>query len=85
VDALIGEDRTDFIEGSVSVVRGKQVDSLMSDPTYHVGSLGWFTSIQWYAARQPWILLLLAILGIAVLGVLTYIALRARAARRLSA
>jgi len=84
VDALIGEDRTEFIQGSVSVVRGKQVDSLVSGPTYYVGSLGFFKSIQWYAARQPWILLLLAVLGIAVLGILVYIALRARAARRLN-
>jgi len=85
VDALIGEDRTEFIQGSVSVVRGKQVDSLVSGPTYYVGSLGFFKSIQWYAARQPWILLLLAVLGIGLLGILVYIALRARAARRLNA
>ncbi|VCU70679.1 Cyclic di-GMP-binding protein precursor [Pigmentiphaga humi] len=83
VDALIGDDRTSYLQGSVSVVRGKDISSLATGPTYYVGSLGFFKGIQWFVARQPWTLALLALLGIAILGVLIYIALRRRAAGRL--
>jgi len=84
MDALIGEESMQSLQGSVSVVRGKEVESLVAGPTYHVGSLGFLKGIQWFVARQPWILALLALLGIAILGVLIYAALRRRAASRLA-
>jgi hypothetical protein len=84
IDAMIGgEDYTQTIQGSVAVVRGKQVDSLVADETYYVGSLGPFGMIQWTMSRHPWLVVLLGILGVALLCVPIYLALRARARRRL--
>ena len=65
------------------MVRGKQVDSLVADQTYAVGSLGLIGTVQWYLSRHPWLVVLLGILGVLLLCVPIYLALRARARQRL--
>jgi hypothetical protein len=84
INAMIGgEEYTQSIQGSVAVVRGKQIDSLVADQTYYSGSLGPIGTIQWYMSRHPWLVVLLGILGVALLCVPIYLALRARARQRL--
>ncbi|QEI09390.1 cellulose biosynthesis cyclic di-GMP-binding regulatory protein BcsB [Pigmentiphaga aceris] len=84
VNAMIGgEEYPQTIQGSVAVIRDKQVDSLVADQTYAVGSLGLVGTVQWYMSRHPWLVVLLGILGIALLCVPIYLALRARARQRL--
>ena len=84
VNAMIGgEEYPQTIQGSVAVVRGKQVDSLVADQTYAVGSLGLIGTVQWYMSRHPWLVVLLGILGVLLLCVPIYLALRARARQRL--
>ncbi len=36
------------IQGSLAIVRGKQIDSLVADHTYTVGQLGFFKRIDWW-------------------------------------
>ncbi|RXN87013.1 cellulose synthase regulator BcsB [Achromobacter aloeverae] len=47
--ALIGgKDYDRPIQGSLAVIRGKQVDSLVGDHQYYVGSLSFFKRIDWW-------------------------------------
>jgi hypothetical protein len=71
------------IEGSLALVRGKQVDSLLATDTYYVGHLGPLEYIQWFFSRHVWLLMLVCLLGVALLAAALYWSLRARAQRRL--
>lgn len=77
------EDYAQGLQGSLAMVRGQQVESLVADETYHVGSLGPLLYVRWQLARHPLLMLGLSALGVALLAGLLYAALRARARQRL--
>jgi hypothetical protein len=84
VNALVNQDpEAPSIQGSVSVVRGKEIDSLVADNTYYVGSLTPLQWIQWLVWRYPLLAALLGVLAVAALSVPIYLSLRARSRRRL--
>lgn len=77
------EDYAQGLQGSLATVRGQQVQSLVADETYHIGSLGPLLYVRWQLARHPLLMLGLSALGVALLAGLLYAALRARARQRL--
>lgn len=83
VDALIGgEGYENTISGSLAVVRGKDVQSVLSDQKYYVGKLGVFKRVQWFMSEYLTAFVLASAIG-AILAVLAlYLSLRRRAARR---
>ncbi|MDD0839337.1 cellulose biosynthesis cyclic di-GMP-binding regulatory protein BcsB [Curvibacter sp. HBC61] len=83
IEALLDPDLVKEIQGSTSVVRGKQVDSLVAEQTYWVGRLDPLTWVQWYLSRSPLLLLALGIVAALLIGVLLFLSLRARARARL--
>jgi len=85
IDALIGGEGYERpIAGSLAVVRGKDVQSVLSDQKYYVGSLGLLKRVQWYMSQNLPAFFLVSALG-ALLAVLAlYLALRRRAARRIA-
>ena len=83
-NALIGgEDYAQPIQGSLVVVRGKNIEALVADEQYYVGSLGLIKYLQWQMSRHVLLVLLLTGLGVVLLSGLAYLALRARANKRL--
>ena len=83
-NALIGgEDYTRSIQGSLVVVRGNNIEALVADEQYYVGSLGLIKYLQWLMSRHVVLALVLTGLGVVLLSGLAYLALRARANRRL--
>ncbi|MEC4168538.1 cellulose biosynthesis cyclic di-GMP-binding regulatory protein BcsB [Pseudomonas sp. MS-1(2024)] len=83
-NALIGgEDYTQSIQGSLVVVRGKNIEPLVADEQYYVGSLGPIKYLQWLMSRHVVLALILTGLGVILLSGLAYLALRARANKRL--
>ncbi|KAF1024299.1 MAG: Cyclic di-GMP-binding protein [Pseudomonas sp.] len=83
--ALIGgDDYKDSIQGSLAVVQGKQINSLVADQQYYVGDLGWFKFVQWQLSQHLAVMLVVTFLGMAILSGLVYLALRARVKRRLA-
>lgn len=83
VDALLDPDLLKRIQGSTAIIRGKQVDSLVAEQSYYVGSLNPVTRVQWWLSRHPLALIVLGVAAAALVGFMLYIALRARARRRL--
>jgi hypothetical protein len=83
VNAMLDPDRVKQIQGSVSVVRGEQVASLVAERSYHVGRLGPVTSVQYFLSNNPMLLVLLGLLSAALLAIVIYVVLRARARNRL--
>lgn len=82
---LIGGDQyKDTIQGSLAVVQGTQVNSLVADQQYYVGKLGLFKSVQWQLSQNLGWMLLFTFLGLAIVTCLIYLSLRARAKRRLA-
>lgn len=83
-DALIGgEHYTQALQGSLAVIKGKQIEPLVADETYYVGHLGPFKYIQWLLSRHVFLLLLLTVAGVALVSCAAYFSLRAIARRRL--
>ncbi|GAA5235277.1 cellulose biosynthesis cyclic di-GMP-binding regulatory protein BcsB [Verticiella sediminum] len=85
--ALLADAQSDMlsrIQGSLVVLRGEQVDSLAAEQTYYVGKLDPITYVRWYLSTRPLLLVGMGLLAAAVLAVLLYLALRARARRRLA-
>jgi hypothetical protein len=83
VDALLDPERLAAIQGSVTVVRGDQVTSLLAEKSYHVGKLPPLLYMQWFLSRHPLLLMALGIASAALLGLVMYLALRSRARARL--
>ena len=82
---LIGGDQfKDTIQGSLAVVQGTQVSSLVADQQYYVGKLGLFKQVQWRLSQNLGWMLLFTFLGLAIVSSLVYLSLRARAKRRLA-
>ena len=83
--ALIGgDDYKDSIQGSLAVVQGTQISSLVGDEQYYVGKLNYFKFMQWQLSQNLGWMLLITFLGLAVVTSLIYLSLRARAKRRLA-
>lgn len=83
-DALIGGEQYEgSIEGSLAVVNGSRVDSLVAEETYYVGKLGWFKYLQWLLSGSVIMMLLATGLAVALLSLVFYVVLRAKARRRL--
>jgi len=83
--ALIGGDNyKDSIQGSLAVVQGTQISSLVADEQYYVGKLNYFKFMQWQLSQNLGWMLLITFLGLAVVTSLIYLSLRARAKRRLA-
>ncbi|MGL4318325.1 MAG: cellulose biosynthesis cyclic di-GMP-binding regulatory protein BcsB [Pseudomonas sp.] len=79
-----GEGYEQSIQGSLAVINGKRVSSLVAEEQYYVGELGWFRYLQWLLSRHLSLLLLLTALGVGLISVLLFVSLRARARARLS-
>ena len=79
-----GEEYEESIQGSLAVVNGKRISSLVADEEYYVGSLGWFRYLQWLLAHNLAWMLLLTALGVALITLLLFVSLRARARARLN-
>ncbi|MGC6371034.1 cellulose biosynthesis cyclic di-GMP-binding regulatory protein BcsB [Pseudomonas sp. K2I15] len=83
--ALIGgDDYKDSIQGSLAVVQGTQISSLVADQQYYVGNLNYFKFMQWQLSQNLGWMLAITFLGLLVLTCLIYLALRSRAKRRLA-
>lgn len=82
--ALIGGEGYDQpIEGSLAVVRGKSISSLVADESYYAGSLGLFKYLQWMLSRHFILMVLATALATLLLAALLFVSLRAHAKRRL--
>lgn len=79
-----GEDYDQSIQGSLAVINGKRISSLVADEQYYVGELGWFRYLQWLLSRNLGWMLLLTALGVGLISALLFFSLRARARARLS-
>ncbi|WP_294736857.1 cellulose biosynthesis cyclic di-GMP-binding regulatory protein BcsB [uncultured Pseudomonas sp.] len=79
-----GDEYKDSIQGSLAVVQGTQVSSLVADQQYYVGKLGPFKYVQWQLSQHLGWMLVITFLGLAIMTCLVYLALRARAKRRLA-
>jgi hypothetical protein len=80
---LSSEENARELQGSLVVVRGKHVESLVAEQDYYVGSLGPLRYLQWYLSQNVMALMLFTLLGILLLASMAYLALRLRAKRRL--
>ena len=78
-----GEGYEGSIQGSLAVINGKYVNSLVADEQYFVGELGWFRYLQWLLAHNLGLMLLLTGLGVGLASLLLFFSLRARARARL--
>lgn len=78
-----GEGYDESIQGSLAVINGKRISSLVADEQYYVGELGWFRYMQWLLAHNLGWMLLLTALGVGLASVLLFFSLRARARARL--
>ncbi|MDR0280914.1 MAG: cellulose biosynthesis cyclic di-GMP-binding regulatory protein BcsB [Paucimonas sp.] len=83
-DALIGgEAYTQALQGSLVMVKGRNIQSLVAEESYYVGHLGPFKYLQWMLSRHVLLLLGLTVAGIALVSLAAYFSLRAVARRRL--
>jgi hypothetical protein len=74
------------IQGSLVSIRGKEVDSLVSEHTYYVGHLGVWRGIDWWLASfglsLAWVLKALGIIALVLIAFGLFSFLRRRQARR---
>lgn len=84
VDALIGgEGYENTIAGSLAVVRGQNIQSIVSDRKYYVGSLGLLQRAHWFMSQHFAAFVLASTLGALLLVLALYLSLRRRAVRRI--
>lgn len=81
-DALLDPDRLKEVQGSLVLVRGKEVDSLAAQQTYEVGRLSPWTWLQWWLSQRPLALVLMAGGATLLLAALLFLSLRSLARRR---
>lgn len=83
-DALLSrEENAHELQGSLVVVRGKHVESLVAEQDYYVGHLGPWRYLQWYLSQNLPVLMLVTLIGVLLVASITYLSLRRRANRRL--
>lgn len=71
------------IQGSLAVVNGTRVSSLVAEEQYFIGDLGPFGYVQWWLSRHLFGTLALLAVGVALASGLLFLSLRARARSRL--
>jgi hypothetical protein len=79
-----GEAYDNSIQGSLAVINGTQINSLVADEHYYVGKLGWFRYLQWQLSRNLAWMLLATAAAVLLISLLAFVSLRARARARLS-
>lgn len=84
VEALLDADMVKKIQGSATIIRGKQVDTLVSEPTYYVGHLNPLVYSQWFLSRHPLMLMVVGLGSALLFAIILFLSLRARARRRLT-
>jgi len=84
LNALMDADVVAKIQGSVSVVRGKDVDAYETASSYFVGSLPPLMAVRWAFASQSWLSAVLVLLLALLLAGVVYSVLRNQAKRRVS-
>jgi hypothetical protein len=72
------------IQGSLVAVRGKAVEPLLAEEQYFVGSMSPLKHLRWWMARHVVWVFLITLFGVALLSVLAYLGLRAKAKKRLT-
>ena len=80
--ALMDGELISKIQGSLTVVRGKEVDSMAVGSTYYVGMLPPMMKLKWMLSSNSWIVGILLIVGAILLGAVAYTLLRLRVIRR---
>jgi hypothetical protein len=83
LDALNDGGKIQYIRGDIALMRGESVESFRVNEIYYVGKLPWWRWVWFHLHHHP---LLLTAIGIAIglfVALLTFSALRNRAARRL--
>lgn len=84
LNALMDADVVPKIQGAISVIRGKEVDSMETNQTYIIGSLPPVMAVYWALANNPWGGALMVVGAAIVLAGVFYTLLRIRANKRLS-
>ena len=79
-----GEGYEQTIQGSLAVINGKRISSLVADVQYYVGDLGWLRYWQWRLAGSLLGMLVFTGLCVVLLTLVMYVSLRARARQRLN-
>ncbi|WP_437181345.1 cellulose biosynthesis cyclic di-GMP-binding regulatory protein BcsB [Pseudomonas oryzihabitans] len=74
---------TQDLQGSLAVIKNERIDALVADQTYYVGHLGPLLYLRWLLAGHPLLMLLATALAVGLLATPVFLALRARARRRL--
>jgi hypothetical protein len=74
---------SDKVQGSLVVVRGKSVETLVADQQYYVGELNPIKYVQWLMSRNVLWLLVIVALTVALVTGVAYVTLRSIARRRL--
>ncbi|UVL01375.1 cellulose biosynthesis cyclic di-GMP-binding regulatory protein BcsB [Pseudomonas sp. B21-048] len=83
-DALLStEANTHTLQGSLVVIKGKQVESLVAEQDYYVGRLGPWRFVQWHLSQNVLAFVSVTLIGVLLLASLAYLSLRMRAKRRL--
>ena len=83
VESLLGADGEPAkIAGSLAILRGKKVDTVAGEPTYHVGDLDWFTRTKLTLSGNLGQLLLVTALGSVLFAGLALRLLRAQFRKR---
>ncbi|CAN5260419.1 cellulose biosynthesis cyclic di-GMP-binding regulatory protein BcsB [soil metagenome] len=83
VNALMTPDLIKRVQGSMSLVRGTQVSSVLTGDTYYVGRLPPVAWLQWNLSRSPIILIIGAVLIALIGSAAAYASLQLRARKRL--
>jgi hypothetical protein len=78
-----GEGYEGSIQGSLAVINGKNISSLVAEEQYYVGELGWLRYLQWLLAHNLALMLLLTAFAVGLASLLLFFSLRARARARL--
>ncbi|MGT2453092.1 cellulose biosynthesis cyclic di-GMP-binding regulatory protein BcsB [Cupriavidus basilensis] len=81
-EVLLDPDQVANVQGSLALVRGKEIDSLAAQQNYYVGKLPPWTYVQWWLSQRPLAMVLMIGGSALLLAALLFLSLRARAARR---
>lgn len=84
-EAISDSGKRDAMYGSVVIIRESGVNSLRVGDTYYVGYLPWWEEVWYVFASHPVWLGLTAIIGIVLISLLIWRAMKIRSQRRLSA
>ncbi|MBK6651551.1 MAG: cellulose biosynthesis cyclic di-GMP-binding regulatory protein BcsB [Betaproteobacteria bacterium] len=82
LSALMDDELIAKIQGSLAVVRGKEVESMTVGSAYTVGKLPFALKSRWLISQNSWMLALALIAGAVLLGAVLYTLLRLRVNRR---